>query len=78
MNALPTLDEDPSPTTRPRVKRVLVVDDDEALRVGQGVGLGLSVSYGIVSDHGGRIRVVSALGHGSQFSVYLPLAGRTS
>jgi signal transduction histidine kinase len=44
--------------------------------VGVGTGLGLSVSYGIVADHGGRIQVSSALGSGSRFSVYLPLVSR--
>ena len=46
--------------------------------VGEGTGLGLSVSYGIVSDHGGRIQVSSVLGSGSRFSVYLPLAEASS
>ncbi len=40
--------------------------------VGQGVGLGLSVAFGIVEEHGGWIDVQSAPGQGSTFSVYLP------
>ncbi len=40
--------------------------------VGQGTGLGLSVSHGIVSEHGGWISVSSRVGEGSCFSVYLP------
>ncbi|HYV45405.1 MAG TPA: ATP-binding protein [Myxococcaceae bacterium] len=40
--------------------------------IGEGTGLGLSVSYGIVRDHGGWIAVETAPGKGSRFSVYLP------
>ena len=43
--------------------------------VGQGTGLGLSLSDGIVREHGGRIRVESAPGAGATFLVELPLVG---
>jgi two-component system, NtrC family, sensor kinase len=40
--------------------------------VGEGTGLGLSVSYGIVRDHKGSIEVTSQLGKGSCFRVVVP------
>jgi len=41
--------------------------------VGEGTGLGLSVAYGIVREHGGWIEVTSVRTKGSCFSVYLPM-----
>ena len=40
---------------------------------GQGTGLGLSVSYGIIKNHGGDIRVASKPGQGATFSILLPI-----
>ena len=48
---------DPFFTTKPR---------------GQGTGLGLSVSYGIVKEHAGTLAVESAQGEGSRFLISLP------
>ena len=40
--------------------------------VGEGIGLGLSVSYGIIQEHGGDIQVESEPGSFTRFIIYLP------
>lgn len=41
--------------------------------VGQGTGLGLSLSYGIIQKHAGRMEVSSRLGQGTCFRITLPV-----
>ena len=41
--------------------------------VGEGTGLGLSVSYRVIRDHGGRIDLESREGEGTAFTIVLPI-----
>lgn len=44
---------------------------------GKGTGLGLAVTYGIIKDHSGDIRVESEPGKGTTFIITLPVANQT-
>ncbi|ANQ49500.2 hypothetical protein KMW28_05390 [Flammeovirga yaeyamensis] len=41
--------------------------------VGLGTGLGMSISFGIIQDHNGDIKVTSAVGKGTSFTISLPI-----
>ncbi len=46
--------------------------------VGSGMGLGMSISYGIVRDHDGHIEIHSELGAGTTVTIFLPMLGEVS
>ncbi|MEY3211965.1 MAG: hypothetical protein RIT28_2446, partial [Pseudomonadota bacterium] len=45
--------------------------------VGQGTGLGLASTYGILTAHGGAVRVETALGKGTTFELLVPVSAAT-
>ena len=43
--------------------------------VGEGTGLGMSISYKIIESHGGKILIDSEVGRGTKFTIILPKDG---
>ena len=44
--------------------------------VGKGVGLGLSITYGIIQEHNGNVEINSEDNHGTEFIIDLPIKQR--
>ena len=57
---------------RPEVLQRLFEPYFTTKEVGQGVGLGLSIAYSVITEHGGWMEVESQLGQGTEFHVFLP------
>src|SRR5688572_16310214 len=66
---------DDGPGVAPEVKSKIFDPFFTTKEVGKGTGLGLTVAYAIVQEHGGRIRVES-LPKGASFVVELPVSGQ--
>ncbi|HEY6509255.1 MAG TPA: ATP-binding protein [Vicinamibacterales bacterium] len=63
---------DDGPGLLPEIKSRIFEPFFTTKEVGKGTGLGLTVAHAIVQEHGGRIRVDSAVGRGTSFVIELP------
>jgi two-component system NtrC family sensor kinase len=71
--------QDDGPGMKPETLRRIFDPFFTTKETGEGTGLGLTISYGIIDDHGGRIWAESEPGRGTTFIIELPIvqgAGR--
>jgi PAS domain S-box-containing protein len=66
---------DDGPGVAPEMKNKIFDPFFTTKEVGKGTGLGLTVAYAIIQEHGGRIRVDSPPQGGASFAVELPVTG---
>ena len=66
---------DDGPGVAPEMKHKIFDPFFTTKEVGKGTGLGLTVAYAIIQEHGGRIRVESPPQGGASFAVDLPVSG---
>ena len=66
--------QDSGPGISPELQKKIFEPFFTTKAAGQGTGLGLSVSYGIIESHGGCIEIRSSPGHGATFVISLPVA----
>jgi signal transduction histidine kinase len=67
-----------APEQQRRIFRRFYRVDQSLSRQTSGVGLGLSIVELIARGHGGTVRVASQPGHGSTFTIRVPIARRTT
>jgi two-component system NtrC family sensor kinase len=69
--------QDDGPGMTPETLRRIFDPFFTTKEVGEGTGLGLTISYGIIEDHGGRIWAESTPGKGTSFIIELPIVRGT-
>lgn len=65
--------QDDGPGMEPETLRRIFDPFFTTKQAGEGTGLGLTISYGIIEDHGGRIWAESQPGRGTTFFIELPV-----
>lgn len=65
--------EDHGPGIRPEIRDRVFDPFFTTKATGKGTGLGLSISYGLVKEHGGKLHFETETGHYTRFHLDLPV-----